>query len=141
MYQEIQNEFTEYFPKGWMNLTNGCLGTGTVFVTFGMLSTDLVPNSIKQNDPCYNMVRFDLEADGTYTVEYCNGGLMVEPAEGSYLAMEHIKTRLRKRSGLTYEQLVKYLSKYFAKTRATVLQNLDAIYHADRYDFDFLLEI
>lgn len=138
-YNEIRRAFKESFPKGWITFQQGALGKGTTFVRFGMLPTDQIPANIFQNDPLYNMFQFELLEDGTFTAEYCNGGLSVNPPKGSYLAMEHVKTRFRKRKLASYEKLVNAFTNYFRAVRLVVEDNVDNIYGGSRYNFKEIL--
>ena len=75
-------------------------------------------------------------SDG-YTIEHNQGSLSINPLE-KYLAMSSIKCQLRKTTG-DKDKIVKSLSKYFAKRKQLVVDNMDNIYHVSDIDKKYLV--
>jgi len=64
--------------------------------------------------------------DGKFEVECTLSGLYVNPRE-SYLAMSHISTKMRKKTG-TPEQVVKHFDKWIDNLKQIVVNNKHDIY-------------
>ncbi len=128
---DVVAEYRKYFPNSYIKFSKGSLGS--TFITLMLTSPNDCMNKISQNDQFYTTIML---SDG-YTIEHNQGSLSINPLE-KYLAMSSIKCQLRKTTG-DKDKIVKALSKYFAKRKQLVVDNMDNIYHVSDIDKKYLV--
>ena len=126
----IEKSYKKVFPNGYFNIgITGSFDKPYMYIKFGLIDNiNDVANKIRQNDPMYSsMIGHDISPTEKFTIEMLQAGLSLNPKAGSYLAMDRVKTSMRKSSG-TIEKLEKTLATYFKKLGGIVKDNQDNIY-------------
>jgi len=134
MIEQIKESFLSEFPNGWISFSDSNVGGNkTLFIRFGAVPKDEIPNGIVQNDPLFSIL--SIESD--LLIKHCNGSLSIDPKPGSFLAMDRVRTTLRKKKAKNEEDVVKYLKNYFKRVRKIVAENADNVYGRQRYSQDY----
>lgn len=138
--EDMKAAVQKIFPK---SLVYGgyevSLGSGSIFVTFTLGKDDKdFANRIEFNDPARTIFAisrgFDTEGNITsdkLVLERTHGtGFAVNPAEGSYYAMDRHKVGFRKTTGDS-KKMVDAIKKYFEKLKKELKANKDNVYGLD----------
>ena len=129
--ESFKNKFTQQFPNSMIHVSEAALSDDMV-ITFTLAQPEDYPNKIINNDPMYHIIFVIDCKDGKFHVESTLSGLYVNPRE-KYLAMSHIKTGLRKKTG-TIDQVEKHLVKWIDNLKQLVVDNKHDIYGGlDKY--------
>jgi len=123
MMEAIDKSFKKYFPNGWSRIRPGTgISSDSISVNIGLIGKDAdVPNGIRQNDPMLHTWLLFPDANG-YSAEMGQGSIMLNPPEGSYLAMSPLKTKWRKTKG-DAKKMVKTFDSFFKKLKDMVKKN------------------
>lgn len=135
--EEMKKAIQKIFPK---SLVYGgyevSFGSGAIFITFTLGKDDKdFANRIEHNDPARTIFAiqrgFDTEGNITsdkLVLERTHGvGFAVNPAEGSYLAMDRHKVGFRKTTGDS-KKIVTAIKKYFEKLKKELQANRENVY-------------
>ena len=128
--ETFKNKFTQQFPNSMIQVSTASLSHDKV-IRFTLAQPEDYPNNIINNDPLYHLIFVGCKGD-KFEVECTLGGLYVNPRE-KYLAMSHIKTGMKKKTGTT-EQVERHLNKWLDNLKQIVVDNKHDIYGGlDKY--------
>jgi hypothetical protein len=142
--KELENEIQKIFPKSNIKvIPKNILGDLDVMVyfTLGKNESEYV-NKISKNDPAYHILSISgAEKTGEIlkplTLDVDQGaGFMINPPEGSHLAMDRIKVPFRKATG-DKNKIKKALVDYFIKLKTELKKNVDNIYQSGSNNIDY----
>jgi hypothetical protein len=138
----VEKNFYKHFPNGFIVLKYRTNLKPHIRGTFGMIGDpkDQV-NKIVQNDKMYHsFVMFLKDVDaGIWSFEASQSHIYVKPAEGSYNAMDSIKTKMGNNSKITLEKADKKLEKFFKKLSDMMKENIDNIAGVEEIDKKYLV--
>ena len=130
MATQIEKMVKGYFPKSFVR-ARASAGLGlSIFIDFAIGTGNEWANKIIHNDPVHTtiVVHIDKDTDDFMSqkiqAESSISGITIAPPEGSYLAYERVKNKLRKKTA-TPDAVFKHLDNYFKKTKQLVKDNLD----------------
>jgi hypothetical protein len=129
----FEKEFMKAFPKGWFKKKKGSrMGTGeSLGFSFGIVPEKELHNKIDRNDPAHHSFMLHKE-DGKFQLNNIIGGVMLNPAEGSRMAMDKVKTKFRKTSGDS-KKVEKAFKTFIPRLKKIVTDNASDIYQGDTY--------
>jgi hypothetical protein len=138
----VEKNFYKHFPNGFINLKYSTNLSVSITGTFGMIGDvkDQV-NKIVQNDKMYHsfiMFLEDVDA-GIWSFKASQSKIYIKPAEGSYNAMDSIKTKMGNNSKITLEKADKKLQKFFKKLSDIMKENKDNIAGVEKIDKKYLV--
>ncbi len=137
----VEASFKKHFPNGYIKFQykKGFSDDKYISGVFGMIG-NLRDNSngIPENDKMRHTVMMFENKDGTYSFKG-NGKVYINPAEGSYNAMDSIKTKLGNNSKITLEKAAQKLNKFFKKLSGIMQENKDNIYGAETIDKKYMV--
>lgn len=129
--------YLKYFPNGNLTLSFGALGKDSISISTTLL--DYV-NVTRHNDPMLHTFWLHKSIDtatgnllANVVFEKDRGSLLVNPEEGSYLAMDRVKIPFRKKTG-SPRSVVAYFDKYLKKAKDVVKDNADNVYGRSKID-------
>jgi len=136
----VESYFKKEFPNGWFNggLRNG-LGADHIVFSFGMnKEVKVTPH----NDPMYHSVIIQwgdgfgnqsktLEQGAELTLS-ANGGIHTNPAEGSFMAMDRVKTKLTNvKKGGSLDKFDKKFKTFMPKLRKLFDEHKHNLYRVE----------
>jgi hypothetical protein len=130
-----EKDFKKEFPNGFFHgIKQNDFGKDYITISLGLIGDkNDVANGIRNNDPMNTTIIIHCNDDcSNNEMKSLISGLYVKPEEGSFLAMKHIKTGLRKTKG-DLNKLQKSLKNYYAKMKKTVKNNKENIINSDKY--------
>ena len=129
--ENLDKEFKKYFPNGFFYCKKQNSLSGDIYKwSFGMIGNQKdLPNGIRQNDPMWHSGLIFIDKNGDLELNPSSTGIMLNPAEGSRMAMDKIKTKMRKTKG-SHEKIEKYLKNFFKKLHGLMKDNKDNIYQS-----------
>jgi hypothetical protein len=125
---DVVAAYKKLFPLSTIYFSKGALGCS--FITLMLTDKDTVFNGIIQNDQFFTTIMIEQNADGTFTMENCNGSLSINPIEKFY-AMSHVKCAIRRTTG-DANKIKKTLATYFKKRKDVIDANKSNIYGASK---------
>ena len=131
--EKVQEAFHKHFPNGYTKIIQGKgLVVGSITGYFGMIGEVSDNNhGYHDNDKMkHNFVMFPHKDGLTYEFKG-SGKIYIKPAEGSYNAMDSIKTGMGNVSSITLEKAFIKLDKFFKKLSDLMEENKDKIYGVD----------
>lgn len=140
--KSVENNFYKHFPNGIIKLTHK-LGLGNTYhisATFGMIG------NIKDNNGGYHdndnmrhaFIMFQ-SAEDVWSFKTSLGAIYLNPSEGSYNAMDSIRTKMGNNTKITLAKADKKLEKFFKKLVGLMKDNVDNIYGVDKIDKKYLV--
>ena len=130
MATQIEKMIKGYFPKSHVR-ARASAGLGlSIFIDFAIGTGNEWSNKIIHNDPVHTVIvvhihaKYDNFMGEKIQAESSISGITIAPPEGSFLAYDHIKNKLRKKTA-TPDAVFKHLDNYFKKTKQLVKDNLD----------------
>jgi len=129
---QIADSFSKHFPNGYVSSSAGkSIGSMVISVSIGMIKDiNDVSNKIRMNDPMSHKFLIHIEGD-KYEAVGLQGGLSIEPEEGSYMAMGRVKTPWRKTLGDS-TKVLKAFETFFTRLTKIVKDNEDNVYGRSR---------
>ena len=127
--EAVEKSFRKRFTNGFFRASDGVLGNGTFFISFGLIrELHKIPHSIRENDCLRLTLGFHdaVNDDGSLQLKICGesntsylSGL--KPIHKHY-AQSSIKLGYRKAT-LTPEKMIKKLDTFFDKCAQLVIDN------------------
>ena len=138
--ENVKESFHKHFPNGFINLDGkSAFSSDLVACSFGMIGNIKDNNNgISQNDKMYHKFMMFANGDGTYKFEG-SGRIYINPAEGSYNAMDSVKTKMGNNSKITFEKAEIKMTKFFKKLSGLMKDNVDNIYGVDKINKKYLV--
>jgi hypothetical protein len=142
MKETLEKTFYKYFPNGYFDLKVAqSIGNKYIVIRFGLIGdTKDLSGGYRDNDPMKTVILIQTKTnqkienhfsdDVLYTMKLSQGGLLVKPAEGSYMAYDNVKIPLRSKTS-TIDKMIPNLKKYIEKLASTVKET-----GWDRISFD-----
>lgn len=134
---KVTSAFKKHFPNGFIqiNQRKSFGDNGDYFVVrFGMIGNPRDnSNGIPENDKMGHTVTIQPNGDGSYVFK-SSGRVYTEPKEGSYNAMDSIKTKLGNKSKVTIDKASDVLVKFFPKLSKIMQDNKDIIFGVKQND-------
>jgi hypothetical protein len=126
--KNLENEYKKYFPKGYFKCVKTTSLSSDIYkYQFGMVGDEKdVASGIRQNDPMWHSGLIFINKDNL-ELSPSQGGIAINPPEGSYLAMQKVKTKMRKTKG-DHAKIEKYLKNFFKKLHGILKENQDNLY-------------
>lgn len=129
---DVAEEFKKNFPNGnFVGKISKGLGE-TITLTFGI---GFASNGIAQNDNMYHSIMIhpdpkthDFNGD-KLELSVLQSGIMIQPPEGSHLAMGRVKTKFANSKGKTLAKHEEYIKKWFLKLKKLMQENQDNLYN------------
>ena len=137
----VEDNFHKHFPNGFINLKHGTNLTESISGSFGMIG------NIKDNSGGYHdndkmrhaFIMFPVDAEKTqWSFKVSLGGIYINPEEGSYMAMDKVKTKMGNNSKLTLAKADIKMAKFFKKLSGLMKDNQDNIFGVDKIDKKYL---
>jgi len=129
--QNLDKEYKKYFPMGFFSCKKQKALSGDIYnFYFGLIGNPSdVPNKIRQNDPMWHQFLIFIDKNDSNKLELSPsvGGISIKPEEGSYKAMDRVKTKLRKTKG-DHTKIEKYLKGWFKKLHGLMKDQKDNVY-------------
>lgn len=137
----IEGLFLKHFPNGNFRSSGGCLGgDDSIHFSATLYGGD---NVTRLNDPMQisAWVHDAIDEDGNLKSKVClewsQSSLSTNPAPDSFMAMDTVRFKFRKKTG-TPEALLKAIGTSFKKAAGLVLDNVDNIYRVHTIDKKYL---
>lgn len=128
----IQKSFDKQFPNAWSIIRVQKLIGEVITVTFGLVDKSELTSGILENDPVFHSFIIHIEGDDKYEAAVNSSGISINPPEGSYYAMERVKTKFRKTKGDS-KRIVKTFDTFFKRLKVLVKANEANIYQRQNY--------
>ena len=138
----MEADFKKHFPNGYFGVKYSTNLTDSIGGTFGMIG------NIKDNTGGYHendkmkhgFVMFPLDAEKTIWSFKVSGGakVYINPAEGSFNAMDSIKTKMGNNSKITLAKANVKMAKFFKKLSGIMKDNKDNIFGVDKINKKYL---
>jgi len=135
--KEIEVAFNKEFPQGWIAMSVGKKTFGSVASSFKMGiigDNNQLTGGYGINDPAHHGFMIFQRGPDDFEVRNSISGLSVNPPEGSYLVMKHMKTGFRQIKSGNSKKVTKAFSTFFKKLKGLVKANEAEIYQRDKYD-------
>lgn len=135
--QELANEiealYKKKFPMGWMNIVaRHSFGEDVISMKFGLVADKKeLTSGYFENDPLKQGFIVRPGKKG-WESQQTLGWIAINPAEGSYNAMDSVKTKFRKTNADTAKTL-KAFDKYFTTLKGLVKEHESNIYNRAKY--------
>ena len=130
---DIEKEFKSQFPNAWFfGSVRAGLGLPHVSIDFGFVNKSELTSNILDNDPVHHSFMFHDEGSGKFNAVRLRGGISINPPEGSYLAMDTVKTKFRKTTG-DDKRILKTFKTFFKRLKVLVKDNEQNIYQRKKY--------
>jgi len=127
----IEVAFHKYFPNGYINIKEHTgFSSNIISGAIGMIGNiNDTPHKIAQNDVMYHkFMMFHDKKTGTYKFEG-SGRIYITPREGSYNAMDSIKTKMGNNSKITLQKVEVKMDKFFKKLSGLMKEHTDELYN------------
>lgn len=135
---KIEAILKDKFPNAYVSASYSDRFCESIGVRFGLIGDDAdLPWKIRQNDPLHTIFNIFVSGDDSYEAKILTGGLSVNPPEGSYLAMEHVKVPFRKTKG-DEKRVIKAFERFADRAANVVRENKENIYQVDRVPAKYL---
>ena len=124
MKEQLISTFKSVFPNGYINVSKGCLGGESLYVTIGLIGkTEDCAYNIRHNDPM--MIQFVVTGI-VLELGIGGAGIYTKPEVGSYLAMGKVKFPFRKIKGKDETDMLNKWALFLNKAKAEVLNQVNA---------------
>lgn len=137
----VESSFKKHFPNGYIDVDlNANILSDKQYIRglIGMIGNPKDnTNSIIQNDKMRHTFSMWALNDTEWSFEG-NGKIYITPAEGSYNAMDSIKTGLGNNSKINLAKAEIKLAKFFRKLSDLMKENKDKIYGAESIDKKYM---
>jgi hypothetical protein len=137
--EKIESILKARFPNGHVRAKySNMLSTDHITVSFGLIGDiEDVSSKIRHNDPLHHSFMITVRGDDKYEARNSIAGLMVKPSEGSYLAMDSVKTPFRKTTG-DEKRIIKAFERFADRTVKIVKDNVENIYNVEKIPTKYL---
>lgn len=141
--KSVSSSFKKHFPNGYINIQKRqSLGNdGDHIVGYIGMIGDIKDNTggYHENDKMnHSFFMYPTREPGVFSFKG-SGKIYINPAEGSYNAMDSIKTKMGNNSKITLEKADKKLNKFFTKLSGLMKDNIDNIYGIKDIDKKYLI--
>ena len=141
-FDSLEKMFRKEFPKGFFRArVDNRFGSASMAIRFGL---GHFPNNIEENDPILHRIMIHLNTSENFkeadNIEFNPSGVIyVNPDEGSYLAMQSVKTKLTaiKKKG-TLDKIEKKMKSWFPRLRKIFDENKENLYGVDKIPNELL---
>ena len=127
--KEVELNFKKHFPNGLIKIRHSTNLSEAIICKFGMIGEvkDNV-NGYYENDKMQHSFIMHKRADDTWQFKASSSKIYIKPQEGSYNAMDSIKTKMGNNSKITLDKASIKMSKFFKKLSSLMQENIDIVY-------------
>jgi len=135
----LEKSFYKHFPNGVISIKdNYGIYKDSILVKFGMIGDESDNlGGYFNNDPMKHSFILEPKGDDIYSFDG-DGWINLKPQEGSYRAMDILKTRMTNSSKITLQKTDVKMAKFFKKLSGLMKDNVDEIYGVDDIDVKYL---
>jgi hypothetical protein len=141
-FSNLEDMFKKEFPNGFFRAqVSNSFGSISMAIRFGL---GHFPNNIEENDPMLHRIMIHCNVkEGLAEAENMelspNGRLYIKPEEGSYLAMQPVKTKLTAvKKGGNIPKFEKKMKTWFPRLRKVFEENKEDIYGVEKIPANLL---
>ena len=141
-FDSLEKMFKKEFPNGFFRAqVANRFGSISMSIRFGL---GHFPNNIEENDPMLHRIMIHCNvseglADASNMEMSSGGRLYIKPEEGSYLAMQPVKTKLTDvKKGGTLAKFEKKMKSWFPKLRKIFEENKENIHGVENIPSNLL---
>lgn len=141
--EKVEKAFKKHFPNGFVRFEErNSFGNDGKYIsgTFGMIGNPRDnTNGIPENDKMRHTVVMHNSGDN-YTYQFKGAGkIYIQPLEGSYNAMDSIKTKLGNNTKITLDKAYIKLEKFFKKLSDLMKEHKNEIYGVENINPKYLV--